>query len=442
MSLFSALSPSRWRATARAYWREHKKICLALLLCILSICVCVVMLRPKASESYQPHNTVLALRSLVVNPQQQQSSSWRDEVVQPGDTLALVLTRLGVSEDDIRHLMQTPLVNNQLQQLQANQIFSIKQDKTGQLTDVQFFNDHDNGEKNLVSLTQTQGQWQLNSSRITTEALPVFKAVVIKTSASGALAQADIPVAIRETLRQIFTEQLTLDELEAGDTIRLVYENLYYQGQLIDTGNILAAEISHQQQLYQAYFFDEENEGNGQYYDAQGLPLRHGFSRAPVDNIRISSPFGTRIHPILHTLLMHSGIDYAAPMGTPIYATADGVVESIGVRGGYGNTVMLRHNESVETLYGHMSAFAPLTEGQTVAAGEVIGYVGMTGRATGPHVHYEVRINGQPVNPSSMALPAKPLDQQQWPAFAQQQQNWDQLLAPIRELKVTIAHLD
>ncbi|MDF7675765.1 M23 family metallopeptidase [Neisseriaceae bacterium ESL0693] len=442
MSLFSAFLHNRWISRGRFFWRRYPKICMVLLLGVLSMVICILLLWLfKKNTSYQPRDTILNLPALTISPHRHDVNQ-RDEVVQPGDTLFLVLTRLGVDDADIRHLQQTPLLNKQLQQLQANQVLSIRQDQAGRLTDIQFFNDHDNGEKNLVSLTQTQGQWQLNQARIEVETLPVFKAVVIKTSASGALAQADIPVAIRETLRQIFADRLSLDQLMTGDTIRLIYQNLYYHGQILDTGNILAAEISHQNQLYQAYFFDEEQEGNGQYYDEKGQPLRHGFSRAPVDNIRISSPFGSRIHPILHTLMMHSGIDYAAPTGTPIYATADGVVQSIGVRGGYGNTVVLSHNEAVETLYGHMSAFAPLAAGQSVMAGEIIGYVGMTGRATGPHVHYEVRINGQAVNPASMALPARPLDQQQWPAFARQRQNWDRLLAPMRELKVTIAHLD
>ena len=175
------------------------------------------------------------------------------------------------------------------------------------------------------------------------------------------------------------------------------------------TGNILAAEIVKGGKSYQAYYYSQGkgDEESGSYYDQSGKSLqqKEGFNIEPVVYTRISSPFGYRVHPVLHTVRMHTGIDYAAPSGTPIKATADGVITFKGWKGGYGNTVMIRHSNGVETLYGHMSAFTP-AQG-TVRAGEVIGFVGTTGRSTGPHLHYEARVNSQPVNPTTVALPTQ-----------------------------------
>lgn len=425
---------------ALEYCRRHWRLAVAVLLLILLVMLFILSFALPHQNRYRAEKKVISLPTLPIAAALPQHDYWHDEIVQPGDTLASVLERFGIARTEIDDILKQPLINKEVQQLQVNQVFSIRLNEAGKLTDIQFFNDNDNGEKNLIALTKTNGAWKANIGHINTEILPVFKAVVIKTSARGALAQAGIPVQIREALREIFSDRVNVDDLVNGDTIRIIYQNLYYRGQDIATGDILAAEISHQDRLYQAYYYGDDE--NGQYYDASGQPLRKGFSRIPVNGARISSPFGTRFHPILQTILMHSGIDYAVPTGTPIYAPADGEVESVGVKGGYGNAVMLRHNSSMETLYGHMSAFADIFPGQRIHAGDVIGYVGMTGRATGPHLHYEVRINGQPVNPASAVLPTRALSASEKPQFKQQQLGWNQQLGSVRDLKVTIAHLD
>jgi murein DD-endopeptidase MepM/ murein hydrolase activator NlpD len=170
------------------------------------------------------------------------------------------------------------------------------------------------------------------------------------------------------------------------------------------------------------------------------LQQKLGFSNQPVDFARISSPYGVRFHPVLRTVKMHTGIDYAAPSGTPIKAPADGEIVFKGWKGGYGNTVMLQHSNGVETLYAHMSAFSPA--GGKVRAGEIIGYVGSTGRSTGPHLHYEARLNGQPVNPATVALPTPKLSQTEMAEFRRQQQDASNTLAAVRNLPVTVAQLD
>ena len=393
-------------------------------------------------QTYQPQQTTLKLAPVKITPQTTNLNFWRDEVVQPGDTINMVLQRFHVNDEEIRQITNLKIIKNQVQHLQVNQVFSIRMDNNGHLTDIQFFNDDDNGEKNLVALKKTGNNWNADIGAVDTETLPTFKAVVVKTSARGALAQAGIPVEIRESLREIFKDKIDINTLQSGDTIRLIYDSLYYRGQELATGDIRAAEFSHNGTLYQAYYFDTGNDGNGQYYDATGKPLRQGFTSVPVEGARISSPFGTRFHPILQTLRMHSGIDYAVASGTPIHAPSDGIVESYGIKGGYGNAVILRHNDNMQTLYGHMSAFANLSPGQHVQAGDIIGYVGSTGVSTGPHLHYEVRINGQPVNPASVALPTRKLNAHELATFKKMEQRWNSRLADIRNLSVTIAQMD
>ena len=209
-------------------------------------------------------------------------------------------------------------------------------------------------------------------------------------------------------------------------------------------GDILAAEVVKDGKTYQAYYYSQGkgDEESGSYYDQNGKSLqqKEGFNTEPVAYTRISSPFGYRVHPVLHTVRMHTGIDYAAPTGTPIKAAADGEVIFKGWKGGYGNTVMIRHANGVETLYGHMSAFSP-ADGR-VRAGEVIGFVGTTGRSTGPHLHYEARVNGQPVNPTTVALPTPKLTPTNMAAFRKQQKDASTMLSAVRSLPVSVAQLD
>ena len=372
-----------------------------------------------------------------------QSSYWAQEVVQQGDSLADVLTRMGVPQTDIKQIMAKNSAERDMQHLRANQSVNIRIDASGQVTDVQFFTDEEL-ERNLVALEKVKDKWQASTSEVDMKTMPTLRSVVVRTSARGAMAQAEITVEIRESLSEIFSDVLSLEDLKEGDVIRLLYDSMYFRGQQMGTGNILAAEIVKGGKSYQAYYYSQGkgDEESGSYYDQSGKSLQQkaGFNIEPVVYTRISSPFGYRIHPVLHTVRMHTGIDYAAPSGTPIKATADGVITFKGWKGGYGNTVMIRHSNGVETLYGHMSAFTP-AQG-TVRAGEVIGFVGTTGRSTGPHLHYEARVNSQPVNPTTVALPTPKLTPTNMAAFRQQQKSANTILASIRGLPVSVAQLD
>jgi murein DD-endopeptidase MepM/ murein hydrolase activator NlpD len=200
-------------------------------------------------------------------------------------------------------------------------------------------------------------------------------------------------------------------DIREGDRFTAVYEQIYQDGKYLHDGEVLAAEFVNNGKTYRAVRFVSDS-GNAGYYTPSGLAMRKAFLRAPVEFSRVSSAFNPhRLHPILNTIRGHMGTDYAAPTGTPVHAAGDGRVSFAGTKGGYGNALVLAHGGNVSTLYGHMSRFARnMRVGTHVQQGEVIGYVGMTGLATGPHLHYEFLMNGVHKNPQTVQLPgAEPL---------------------------------
>lgn len=326
--------------------------------------------------------------------------------------------------------------------MRAHQMVSIQADNDGGLNAIQFFSDDEDGEKILLALEKVDGQWQASATEVDTVTMPTLRAVNVVTSARGALAQAKVPVEIREAISEMFGDKFVLDDLKEGDTVRVLYESHYFRGQEISTGNILAVEVGKDGRLFQAYYFDH-GDNTGAYYDHRGKSITKGFENKPIQTAaRVSSAYGMRFHPILKTYRMHTGMDYAVPTGTPIVAPSDGVVSFVGVKGGYGNTVMLSHRKGMETLYAHMSKFEPsINNGKSVKAGQVIGYVGTTGRSTGPHLHYEVRINGQMVDPSTVALPVRTLSNSELAAFKGRVNSAEEKIATIRGLPVMVAQL-
>jgi murein DD-endopeptidase MepM/ murein hydrolase activator NlpD len=208
-------------------------------------------------------------------------------------------------------------------------------------------------------------------------------------------------------------------DVGAGDSFTVIYDELWRDGRKLAEGDIVAAEFINRGSRYTAVRFDS-GDGSTDYYSADGQPLRKAFLRVPVSFTRISSNFNpSRRHPILNSIRAHRGVDYAAPRGTPVKAAGDGKIIFRGWKSGYGNTVILQHGRGITTLYAHLSAFArDARYGSRVRQGETVAYVGATGLATAPHLHYEYRRNGVPLNPRTVDLPrAEPLKGTQLTAF-------------------------
>ena len=199
--------------------------------------------------------------------------------------------------------------------------------------------------------------------------------------------------------------------LRAGDQFAVEYERIHQYGKYVKDGEILAARFINQGREYVAVRYLRPDGVVG-YYSPAGRSMQQAFLRAPLEFQRISSGFSSaRLHPILNTIRAHQGTDYAAPLGTPVYAAGSGRISYRGVKGGYGNVIQIDHGQGIETLYGHLSRFAAMKAGTQVHQGETIGYVGMTGLATGPHLHFEFHVNGRFVDPQRVKLPdASPLD--------------------------------
>lgn len=214
-------------------------------------------------------------------------------------------------------------------------------------------------------------------------------------------------------------------DIRQGDTFHVIYDRYERNGEVLADGNILAAEFTTQNETYRAVRFDD-GEGNASYYTPEGESMLGTFLRSPVEFSRISSRFGKRKHPILKTWRAHKGVDYAAARGTPIRATADGKVIHAGKKGGYGKTVILRHAGRFSTLYGHMNGYAKgVRTGSRVKQGDVIGYIGSTGLATGPHLHYEFRLDGVHRNPLTFKTPkAGSVSAESRPEFDQLSLQW------------------
>jgi len=221
-------------------------------------------------------------------------------------------------------------------------------------------------------------------------------------------------------------------DIRDGDSIAIVYQTLNYHGKKIKDGDILAAEFTNQGKVYRAVKYTDPDGVSG-YYNPQGENMHKPFLRTPVDFTRISSHFGSRYHPVLHTMRKHNGVDYAAPRGTTVRAAGDGKILYQGTLRGYGNTVIIDHGAGYRTLYAHLQGYNKHQRmGSQVKQGQTIGYVGSSGMATGPHLHYEFLVNSEHRNPLTIALPtANPLNPKYLADFQQKTQSYLAMLPGI-----------
>ena len=246
------------------------------------------------------------------------------------------------------------------------------------------------------------------------ELINTFKTGVIESSFYLAGLENSVPESVIMDLAYIFGWDIDfVFDIRSGDRFKLLYETPFVDGQQIENGSILFAEFYNQNNRYTAIRYEGKNK-KWEYFNMDGGSLEKAFLRAPLDFAYVSSHFNpNRRHPILNTIRAHNGVDYAAKRGTPIRATGEGVIQSVGWKSGYGRTIVIRHGGEITTLYAHMENYHPsMAKGMKVSQGQTIGYVGDSGLATAPHLHYEFRIGEKRTDPLKVALPsAAPLDQ-------------------------------
>jgi len=328
----------------------------------------------------------------------------REERFQRGDTLAVFLSRLGLGEEQTSSLARL----RPLQALRPGYYVTAEVSAEGGLISLSFLTARDT----LVQITGAGEGFRSTEERAALYTQVAMKSGVVQSSLFAASDAAGIPDSVAMQLADIFGGDVDFHrDLRKGDQFTVLYELHHLAGRPVRAGKVLAAEFASRGKAFRAVHYR-----NG-YFAPDGGNLRKAFLRAPLEFSRVSSGFGMRVHPIAKAWRAHQGIDYAAPTGTRVRAVGDALVEYAGPRGGYGKVVILRHNGQYSTVYAHLSRIA-VKRGARIAQNDTIGFVGQTGWATGPHLHYEFRIGGQARNPLSIAMPAAlPVPAAELPAF-------------------------
>jgi murein DD-endopeptidase MepM/ murein hydrolase activator NlpD len=354
----------------------------------------------------------------------------RETMIQPGDTLASALSRLKIDDLEIQRLLSTEAVRQMASSIRAGKRIQATTEN-GRLQTIRF----ERGDAPALTIHRKDGRYVAEENVGLLESRVVMRSGRILSSLYGATDSAGIPDAIANKMAETFSTSLDFHtDLRRGDTFSVIYTINYRNGEPVSVGKLLAAEFVNAGKPYRAVLFRDAS-GHENYYTPTGESLKKGFRRSPLEFTRVTSSFSaSRLHPLLGFHRAHTGVDFGAPIGTKVEATGDATVEFVGRKGGYGNVVILRHHNGYETYYAHLSAFAKgIRPGKAVSQGQVIAFVGMTGLATGPHLHYEVRIAGKPVNPMTVKLPGAPaLASAQRARFLLQTANLSDKLAVLR----------
>ncbi len=324
--------------------------------------------------------------------------------VQRDDTLDQIFRSIGLDLGTLAELRSRPEVRKALDVLKPGEIITLTH-ADGVL---QTFN-RQISDTLTLSVSRAGDGYAVNYIENPLETELVGQRAVIESSLFAAGERAGMSSRTIMTLaNQIFGFDIDFAlDLRQGDTFGVLYEQKFQDGRYVSDGRILAAEFVNQGKTHRAVWFESQDGEVKGYFTPEGKGMRTAFLRAPLDFTRISSKFNSRrLHPVLGIVRAHKGTDYAAPTGTKVWAAGAGRVVFAGRKGGYGNVVIIDHGKGVTTVYGHLSRFAKsLRTGRSVGQGDTIGYVGMTGLATGPHLHYEYRVNGVQRNPATLPMP-------------------------------------
>jgi murein DD-endopeptidase MepM/ murein hydrolase activator NlpD len=328
---------------------------------------------------------------------------WKEITIKSGDTLSRIFARHDIQSDEANRIVKAHIDAKALNRLAAGQVLRLQTDAGGRILQLHYrLNESDS-----LQVRRNTNGYDVAKVSQTFETRRTYAAgnIAVSLFADGQSAGLSDPVIIQ--MVDIFGWDIDFaQDLRRGDSFAVIYEEKYWQGQKVADGAILAAEFINQGKSYRAVGH-RTAVGIAGYYSPEGLSMRRPFLRSPMKVSRVTSPYSlSRYHPILQTWTAHRGVDYGAPTGTPVLATASGRVSFQGSKGGYGNAVVLKHGGSYSTLYAHLSGYPRgLRAGVQVEQGQVIGYVGSTGLATGPHLHYEFQVNGVHQNPLTLKFP-------------------------------------
>jgi len=355
---------------------------------------------------------------------------WQEERVRRGDSLARIFQRQGLPAAELHAILESGSEAKRLTRIHAGEMLQYQTDEDGRLLAVRY----EFSPLEAMEATRADASSPFDSKLVqrAPETRIAFSEGRIDSSLFVAAARSGLPDATIMNLANTFQWDIDfVHDIRPGDSFHVLFEEQWLDGEKIGNGAIVAAEFSNRGRVYRAVRYTA-SDGQTNYFTPDGHSMRRAFLRAPVEFSRISSNFNMRrLHPIHNRVVPHRGIDYAAPTGTPIMAAGDGVVVTASKHQANGNYVIIRHGEQSQTKYLHLHRFGRgIRSGTRVRQGQIIGYVGMTGWATGPHLHYEFMVNGVHQNPRTVNLPqAEPIAESERERF----------LATTREVMAALA---
>ena len=345
----------------------------------------------------------------------------REKVIKRNDTLYTILDDFKVKKEDIISLVNSKN-SNLLAKIEVGDKIRVIIDKSGELKNLTYIDDIRTGVK---AERKTEG-FSIANYESKIEKVKIFKHVVIEDSMYMSGLKQDIPDSVLMDLAYINGWDIDFThDIRPGDTYSLIYEEILIDGEKVIDGDILISEFMNQNKQYIAVRHDL-NEQTSEYFNLEGENVKKAFLRSPVKLSYISSKYNLkRRHPVLHTIRAHKGVDYAANKGSPVRATGDGTISFAQYNGGCGNEIKIKHSEDYETRYCHLDRFnARAKVGRKVKQGQTIGYVGSTGLATGPHLHYEFHVNGRHTDPLKVKFPnASPIQTSQLKSYKEKSEN-------------------
>ncbi len=360
---------------------------------------------------------------------------WQEITIKNGDTVAGIFSRLGLSPQQLQALLEQDGAARNLKKIYPGQKLRVITSAQNELEKLVYQID----KLSTLEITRNGDKFDVSTAHRTPEQRTMHATGIIDSSLFMAASKAGISDKLIMELAGIFGWDIDFAlDIRKGDRFTILYEDQYIDGEFIGHGNILAAEFINNDKPFHAIRYTDSG-GKTDYYSLDGKSMRKAFLRTPVEIARISSRFNLkRRHPVLNKIRAHKGVDYAAPRGTPIRATGDGKIVHRGRKGGFGNTVILQHGSKYTTLYAHLSKYRKGQRvGKRVKQGQIIGYIGSTGLATGPHLHYEFRVNGAHRDPLRVKLPgAKPLQKKYLTDFNDKAQNLLAQLDLVRNIRV------